>query len=80
MTPAPTPHPSTHPPASPIQALELALDAPKRLALRAAVCRARGSSPLFDTRRWVSDFERMLLRMWAVHAGGRRPCHFDVEG
>ncbi|KAL6780429.1 hypothetical protein ACKKBF_B13195 [Auxenochlorella protothecoides x Auxenochlorella symbiontica] len=62
------------------RALELALDAPKRLALRAAVCRARGSSPLFDTRRWVSDFERMLLRMWAVHAGGRRPCHFDVEG
>lgn len=60
------------------RAVELGTDAAKRLGLRARLEAARLGCPLFDTRRWVRDLERLLFRMWAAHAAGRPPHTFEV--
>ena len=61
------------------RAVALGLDARLREGLRARLEAARLTCPLFDTRRWVRDFERVLLRMWQIHAEGRAPETFQLE-
>lgn len=60
------------------RAVELGLDGAKRAALRSRLEAARLSCPLFDTRRWVRDFERVLFRMWEIHCEGGGPRTFEV--
>ncbi|KIY93470.1 hypothetical protein MNEG_14491 [Monoraphidium neglectum] len=60
------------------RAVELGLDAAKRGALRARLEAARLTCPLFDTRRWVRDLERVLLRMWEIHTEGKGPRTFEI--
>ena len=62
-----------------MQAVELGLDAAKRASLRARLAAARLTCPLFDTKGWVRDFERVLLRMWEIHCEGGGPRDFEVE-
>jgi hypothetical protein len=61
------------------QAVELGLDAARRASLRRRLHEARLTCPLFDTRAWVRDFERTLLRMWDIHCEGGGPRDFEVE-
>ena len=81
--PPPTPTPPTPPYPTPtpprLQAVELGLDRRKRLSLRRRLRAARATCPLFDTRRWVADFQLVLLRMWEIHCEGRGPRDFEVE-
>ncbi len=58
--------------------MELGTNHTKRLALRQRLEACRLSCPLFDTQRWVRDFERTLLRMWEIHCEGRGPRTFEV--
>jgi predicted O-linked N-acetylglucosamine transferase (SPINDLY family) len=59
-------------------ALRLARE-PTRLAeLRNAVQKARGSAPLFDTRRYTRHFEQALVRMHSRNQAGLPPEAFDV--
>lgn len=80
----PRPRPPAHcppPPCPPhplVQAVELGLDHGKRLALRARLAAARLACPLFDTARWVADWEACLARMWEIHCEGGGPRDFDV--
>jgi protein O-GlcNAc transferase len=60
------------------RAVELGLDAAKRASLRARLQSARDTCPLFDTRRWVCNFEAALQRMWAIHCEGGGPRDFEV--
>ena len=58
--------------------MELGLNHAMRDSLRQRLKAARLTCPLFDTRRWVADFERALLRMWDIHCEGRGPRSFEV--
>lgn len=60
------------------RAVELGLNHEKRCALRVALKEARLTCPLFDTDRWVRDFERVLTRMWSIHCEGTGPRDFEV--
>lgn len=60
------------------RAVEFGLDTEKRVALRAALKAARLECPLFDTRRWVRNLERVFMRMWDIHCSGRGPHWFQV--
>lgn len=60
------------------RAVVLGSDRTLRESLRARLEAARLTCPLFDTRRWVRDLERTLLRMWEIHCEGRGPRTFDV--
>ncbi|KAK9832813.1 hypothetical protein WJX81_003940 [Elliptochloris bilobata] len=60
------------------RAVELGLNHALRSSLRQRLKAARLTCPLFDTRGWVADFERVLLRMWAIHCEGRGPRSFEV--
>jgi protein O-GlcNAc transferase len=53
------------------RAVVLGLDHARRLDLRRRLEEARLTCPLFDTRRWVQDFERVLFCMWDIHCEGR---------
>lgn len=59
-------------------AVELATHPYQLDLLRRKVCANRLSEPLFNTHRWVANFERCLLKMWELHADGNQPQDFDV--
>eukprot|EP00887_Chlorella_sp_A99_P007691 scaffold20.g7691.t1 len=59
-------------------AVDLALNRTKLQSLRRRLRAARDTCPLFDTERWVADFERALLRMWEIHCKGLGPCDFAI--
>merc|ERR1711865_147454 len=46
--------------------------------LRAKLERNRLTMPLFDTLRWVRDFERSLEAMWEIYASGHDPMNIVV--
>merc|ERR1712146_73670 len=46
--------------------------------LRAKLERNRLTMPLFDTLRWVRDFERSLEAMWEIYASGHEPMNVVV--
>jgi protein O-GlcNAc transferase len=60
-------------------AVELGTNHAKRLGLRARLERARLTCPLFDTRRWVRDLERVFARMWEIHCAGGGPQGFEIS-
>jgi predicted O-linked N-acetylglucosamine transferase (SPINDLY family) len=45
----------------------------ERAALRARLVAARDHAPLFDSRRFAHDLERLYERMWARHQAGLPP-------
>ena len=59
------------------RAVHLATDAPARAALRARLRAARTTARLWDTPRWVRDFERTLHAVWERSVAGRVES-FDV--
>jgi len=62
------------------RAVQLASDPQRLRAMKQDLQFARHSSPLFDTPRWVSNFERALWRMWRHHEDERNgpPAGFSV--
>ncbi|XP_062513815.1 UDP-N-acetylglucosamine--peptide N-acetylglucosaminyltransferase 110 kDa subunit-like isoform X2 [Corticium candelabrum] len=49
---------------------------PKRLkSLKAKICRARVSSPLFNVERYTQDLESVFFKMWDRHTNGLEPDH-----
>ena len=62
-----------------LQALSLARDGPKRLDIRQRIATQRLVSPLFDTRRFTTDLERLLDRIRAQHAAGERTAFAIAE-
>ena len=55
--------------------IELATDAPARIALRERLGSARTTSPLFDSLRFTRDIEALFLRMAQRHSQGLAPAH-----
>eukprot|EP00850_Spirogloea_muscicola_P014424 SM000103S09516 [mRNA] locus=s103:488527:496923:+ [translate_table: standard] len=47
-------------------------------ALRGKLSRNRFTCPLFDTARWVVNFERALFAMWKLYCRGRHPSPFKI--
>jgi len=60
------------------RAVTLGVDHAARETLRADLKAARLTCPLFDTDRWVADFERVVFRMWDIHCEGKGPRDFEV--
>eukprot|EP00850_Spirogloea_muscicola_P021471 SM000250S08729 [mRNA] locus=s250:111942:120200:- [translate_table: standard] len=46
--------------------------------LRGKLSRNRLTCPLFDTTRWVVNFERALFAMWRLYCKGRHPSPFKA--
>jgi len=61
------------------RAVFLGLNHTYRENLRQRLKASRLSNPLFDTRRWVSNFERVLFKMWDIHCEGRGPRGFEIK-
>lgn len=61
------------------RAVYLGLNHTYREDLRRRLKDSRLSNPLFDTKRWVRDFERVMFKMWDVHCEGRGPRGFEIE-
>jgi len=59
-------------------AVRLALDHAYRVSLRKKLEEKRLSSPLFDTKKWVTNLEKVFLKMWDIHAQGKDPQTFEV--
>jgi protein O-GlcNAc transferase len=38
----------------------------------------RLTHPLFNTRKWVQNFDNALLTLWRMHACGEPPCDIDL--
>lgn len=60
------------------RAVELARDPAQLAALRARLAQQRTRAPLFDTPRFVRDFERGLRAMWDLHQAGGKPRPIDL--
>ena len=60
------------------RAVELGLNHEMRGKLRDELRAMRETCALFDTGRWVADFDRALLRMWEIHCEGNGPRDFEV--
>ena len=58
--------------------VELGSNHQKRQSLRSQLKASRLSSPLFDTVRWVRDFEKVFFKMWDIHCEGKQPHSFEV--
>ena len=52
------------------KAVRLGLDRTYRAALRREILMGRWTQPLFDTRRWVRDFERLMYKAWEIYTTG----------
>ncbi|CAO2045810.1 unnamed protein product [Urochloa humidicola] len=61
------------------RAVDLALNPAKLQALTNKLKEVRMSCPLFDTARWVRNFERSYYKMWNLYCSGRHPEPFKVE-
>jgi protein O-GlcNAc transferase len=59
-------------------ALELANNAPKRIALRERLAENRLTQPLFDTTRFARHIEAAYREMWQRHQAGLPPDHIVV--
>jgi protein O-GlcNAc transferase len=60
-------------------ATELALERDKLFDIRQRLARRREGSALFDTERWVRNFEKGLLEIMARHEADRDPVDVRVE-
>jgi len=65
------------------RAVEWALDAEsggnKLKNVREKLGKNRLTSPLFDTKRWVRDWERGMELIWKIHEEGGKPTHVTVS-
>ena len=61
------------------RAVELGLDNQKREWLRSSLRSRRSTCALFDTARWVRNFEGLLAQMWKIECEGRGPRDFEVD-
>lgn len=43
--------------------------------IRARVWKQRICSPLFNTKQYTTDLERLYLQMWEHHSNGNKPEH-----
>lgn len=43
--------------------------------VRARVWKQRICSPLFNTKQYTMDLERLYLQMWEHHSNGNKPDH-----
>ncbi|ETV72264.1 hypothetical protein H257_12727 [Aphanomyces astaci] len=59
-------------------AVALALDMDKLWELRKKLEASRTTCPLFDTTRWVRNWETAMLLAWSGHDGGMPLDHIDV--
>ncbi|CAG9464383.1 unnamed protein product [Pedinophyceae sp. YPF-701] len=59
-------------------AVDLGTNTARRLALRERIKQSRLSCPLFDTKGWVRDFERVFFKMWDIHCQGKEPHAFEL--
>jgi protein O-GlcNAc transferase len=59
-------------------AVGLALDIDRLHAIRSKLEDSRLSCPLFDTARWVRNFESGLKLAWSKHEMGQAPSDIDV--
>jgi predicted O-linked N-acetylglucosamine transferase (SPINDLY family) len=60
------------------EAIRLGTDPAALAALKMRLAEHRSTRPLFDTRRWVRDFEWALAAMWARYAAGEAPGEIAV--
>eukprot|EP00698_Gefionella_okellyi_P020991 TRINITY_DN6687_c0_g1_i1.p1 TRINITY_DN6687_c0_g1~~TRINITY_DN6687_c0_g1_i1.p1 ORF type:complete len:642 (-),score=139.37 TRINITY_DN6687_c0_g1_i1:1964-3604(-) len=56
-------------------AVELGLDPQRRSELRSRVAERRESGALFDTERWVGNWERVMPLVWDLKAAGKGAQH-----
>jgi len=59
-------------------AVALANDPPRLQALRRRLVETRESCPLFDTPRWVRNYEAGLREVWRRYRGGLGPADVVV--
>ena len=59
-------------------AVSLGTDHIKRRDLSNRLKSVRTTCPLFDTVQWISDLEKVYLKMWEVHCQGRGPRTFEI--
>eukprot|EP00981_Chlorochromonas_danica_P001351 scaffold289_cov169-Ochromonas_danica.AAC.12 len=59
-------------------AVSLAEDSDRLYTMRQHLENTRSTSALFDTTRWVRNFESGLIAMWKRHEQGLPPDHIDV--
>ncbi len=57
----------------------LAADRSALAAIRARLGIANARLPLFDTPRWVRDWENLLGQMWRRHRAGEKPAPLRIE-
>ena len=60
-------------------AVELAKDSKKLWKIREQLEEARDISPLFNTKKWVRDFEQCLEMAWSRYEQGQAPDDIGVE-
>lgn len=58
--------------------MSLAMDMDRLWSLRKRLEDARLRSPLFDTKRWVSNFELGMQLVWSRYEQGLPPSEVDV--
>merc|ERR1712182_59475 len=54
-------------------AVRLGLDHKYRHKLREKLKKARMSYPLFNTKMWVKNFEKVFTKMWQLHGQRKKP-------
>jgi protein O-GlcNAc transferase len=60
-------------------AVTLAQDPQLRSQLRSKIAKKRTTAPLFDTKRWVRNFERGLKEIWNNYLEGLPPKHVFIK-
>eukprot|EP00213_Chloropicon_mariensis_P007060 CAMPEP_0197476648 /NCGR_PEP_ID=MMETSP1309-20131121/9243_1 /TAXON_ID=464262 /ORGANISM="Genus nov. species nov., Strain RCC998" /LENGTH=1051 /DNA_ID=CAMNT_0043017065 /DNA_START=357 /DNA_END=3509 /DNA_ORIENTATION=- len=58
-------------------AVRLGLDHKYRHKLREKLKKARMSCPLFNTKMWVKNFEKVFTKMWQLHGQRKKPETFE---
>jgi hypothetical protein len=60
-------------------AVSLALDSDRLYSMRQHLEQTRTTSALFDTMRWVSNFEIALFKAYKKYEQGYAPDHIEIE-
>ena len=60
------------------RAITFGNDRNRLLALRAKLWANRLTTPLFNTRLWVREWEAAILAAWQRHCAGTSPDHIDL--
>jgi hypothetical protein len=60
-------------------AVSLALDSDRLYSMRQHLEQTRTTSALFDTMRWISNFESALFKVYKKYELGYSPDHIEIE-